>query len=119
MIRLKDILTKEELKKTMLVLEQTKYKYGHKDYVTFKKMVLVVGFIYGLEGYISYHSFINRALDLMKSNQSPIHTFGFQSRRYNESFFGIEKKIILNSSVDEIRVMMANLRIKVLKWTTL
>jgi hypothetical protein len=116
MIILKDILTPLEWKTTMLVLKQTRDKFGQKDYIMFKKMVMVVGYIYGLDGYIGYHVFINRALELIKSyGRSPTHTFGFESRLYTDSFFGVEKGYIVDASLDDIRVKMSNTRLEMLK----
>ena len=116
MIVLKDILTPLEWRTTMLVLKQTKDKLGQKDYITFKKMVMIVGHIYGLDGYIPYHVFINRAVELIRGyGMSPTHTFGFESRLYTDSFFGINKKHIVESTLEDIRVEMANKRLEMLK----
>lgn len=116
MIILKDILTPLEWRTTMLALKETKDKFGQKDYITFKKMVMIVGYIYGLDGYISYHSFINRAVELIRGHDmSPIHTFSFKSRLNSDSFFGINKKHIVESTLEDIRVEMANKRLEMLK----
>ena len=116
MIVLKDILTPLEWRTTMLALKQTKDKFGQKDYITFKKMVMIVGYIYGLDGYISYHEFINRAVELIRGyGMSPTHTFGFEKKLYTDSFFGINKKHIVESTLEDIRVEMANKRIEMLK----
>ena len=90
--------------------------FGQDDYYLFKKMVIVVGFIHGLDGYFSYQAFIDTALDLIKyCHESPINTFGFKDRKMTESFFGISKKIICESSLNEVRDMMANKRKEMLK----
>lgn len=116
MIVLKDILTPLEWRTTMLALKQTKDKFGQKNYITFKKMVMIVGYIYGLDGYISYHEFINRAVELIRGyGMSPTHTFGFENRLYTDSFFGINKKHIVESTLEDIRVEMANKRLEMLK----
>lgn len=115
MIVLKDILTKDELKRTKIILFSTKYKFGNKDYNKFKKMILVVGYTYGLTRYIPYSTFITRAEELMKKNISPIYTWEFETRKLNEDFFGIRKKIILTSTLYELTTIMINRRNYLLK----
>ena len=106
MIVLKDILTPFEWRTTMLILKMTKTVFGQDDYYLFKKMVIVAGFIHGLDSYISYQEFIDTALDLIKCNKmSPINTFGFKDREMTASFF----------SLNEVRDMMANKREEMLK----
>ena len=116
MIILKDILTPFEWRTTMLILKMTKTVFGQDDYYLFKKMVMVVGFIHGLNSYISYQAFIDTALDLIKCcHKSPINTFGFKDRKMTDSFFGISKKIICEYSLNKVRDMMANKREEMLK----
>ena len=116
MIVLKDVLTPLEWRTTMLILKLTKTIFGEEDYIMFKKMVMVVGFIHGLQGYIGYQEFINSALDLIKhSHKSPVYTFGFEQRFYNESFFGVNKRHIVESTLEEIRDEMAEKRSRILK----
>ena len=77
---------------------------------------MIVGYIYGLDGYISYHEFINRAVELIRGyGMSPTHTFGFENRLSTDSFFGINKKHIVESTLEDIRVEMANKRLEMLK----
>ena len=116
MIVLKDILTPLEWRTTMQILKMTKTVFGQDDYYLFKKLVMVAGFIHGLDSYISYQEFINSALYLIKySNMSPIYTFGFENRSMTASFFGVSKKFICESSLNEVRDMMANIREEMLK----
>ena len=77
---------------------------------------MVVGFIHGLDSYITYQEFINSALNMIKyGNISPINTFGFNDRRMTASFFGVSKKFICESSLNEVRDTMANIREEMLK----
>lgn len=116
MIVLKDILTPSEWRTTMQILKMTKTVFGQDDYYLFKKMVMVVGFMHGLDSYISYQAFIDTALNLIKCDKmSPIYTFGFENRRMTDSFFGVSKKIICESSLNEVRDMMVNIREEMLK----
>jgi hypothetical protein len=116
MIVLKDILTPLEWRKTMRSLKMTKTVFGQNDYYLFKKMVIVVGFIHGLDGYFSYQAFIDTALDLIKYNKmSPINTLGFKDRKMTDFFFCLTKKTICESSLNEVRDMMANKRKEMLK----
>jgi len=116
MIILKDILTPSEWRTTMLILKITKTRFGQDDYYLFKKMVMVVGFIYGLESYITYEHFINSALELIQiHNMSPINTFRFHDRKMTEFFFGVNKKHILESTLEEIRDEMASKRLEILE----
>lgn len=116
MIILKDILTPSEWRATMSILKITKTMFGQDDYYLFKKMVMVVGFIHGLEGYITYEHFINSALELIKlHNASPINTFGFHVRSMTAYFFGVNKKHILESTLEEIRDEMASKRLQMLE----
>lgn len=116
MIVLKDILTPLEWRATMQILKMTKTVFGQDDYYLFKKMVMVAGFIYGLDSYISYGSFINSALNMIKYyDMSPINTFGFKDREMTESFFGVSKRLICESSLDSVRNIMANKREEMLK----
>lgn len=116
MIILKDILTPLEWRTTMSILKTTKTVFGQDDYYLFKKMVMVVGFIHGLESYIAYEHFIDTALELIKLyNISPINTFKFHDRRITDSFFGVSKKHILESTLEEIRDEMASKRLEMLK----
>ena len=116
MITLKDVLTPSEWRTTMSILKLTKTMFGQDDYYLFKKMVMVVGFIHGLEGYASYKYFINSALDLIGLDKvSPIYTFGFYARRMTASFFGVNKKHILESTLEEIRDEMASKRLEMLE----
>ena len=117
MIVLKDVLTPLEWRTTMLVLKMTKTMFGQDDYHLFKKMVMVVGFIHGLEGYIKYQAFIDIAFNLLLDrHMSPINTFRFKDRKMTESFFGVSKKTICESSLNEVRDMMANKRKEMLKF---
>ena len=117
MIVLKDVLSPLEWRRTMLVLKMTKTMFGQDDYHLFKKMVMVVGFIHGLEGYIKYQAFIDIALNLLLDrHMSPINTFRFKDRKMTESFFGVSKKTICESSLNEVRDMMANKRKEMLKF---
>ena len=116
MIVLKDVLTPLEWRTTMLVLKMTKTMFGQDDYHLFKKMVMVVGFIHGLEGYIKYQAFIDTALNLLQyRHMSPINMLRFKDRKMTESFFGVSKKTICESSLNEVRDMMANKRKEMLK----
>jgi len=116
MIVLKDVLTPSEWRTTMQVLKMTKTVFGQDDYCLFKKMVMVVGFIHGLDGYINYQMFINTAHDLIKlCHISPINTFGFKDREMTDYFFCVTKKFICESSLNEVRDMMANKREEMLK----
>lgn len=110
MIVLKDILTPSEWRTTMLILKLTKTLFGQDDYYLFKKMVMVVGFIHGLGGYVSYQYFINSTLDMIRLSKSPINAFFFKDMSMTETFFGVNKKIICESSLNEVRDMMANKR---------
>ena len=116
MIVLKDILTPSEWRTTMLNLKLTKTLFGQDDYYLFKKMVMVVGFIHGLGGYVSYQSFINSTLDMIRLLKSPINAFFFKDMSMTETFFGVNKKIICESSLNEARDMMANKRKEMLKF---
>lgn len=117
MIVLKDVLTPLEWRTTMLVLKMTKTMFGQDDYHLFKKMVMVVGFIHGLEGYYKYQAFIDVALNLLQDHHmSPINTLRFKDRKMTESFFGVSKKTICESSLNEVRDMMANKRKEMLKF---
>lgn len=116
MIILKDVLSPLEWRKTMMILKITKTMFGQDDYYLFKKMVMVVGFIHGLDSYISYQEFINLALNLIKEcHISPINTVHFKDRKMTDSFFGVSKKFICESSLNEVRDMMANKREEMLK----
>lgn len=116
MIILKDILTPFEWRTTMQTLKMTKTVFGQDDYYLFKKMVMVAGFIHGLESYITYEHFINTAFDLLQHwHISPINTFNFKDRKMTDSFFDVSKKFICDSSLNEVRDMMANKREEMLK----
>ena len=116
MIVLKDVLTPSEWRRTMLILKITKTRFGQDDYYLFKKLVMVVGFIHGLDGYFDYQVFIDTAFDLVLClHMSPINTFNFKNRKMTDSFFGVNKKIICESSLNEVRDMMANKREEMLK----
>jgi hypothetical protein len=115
MIVLKDVLTPLEWRTTMRILKITKTMFGQDDYYLFKKMCMVVGFIHGLGGYFNYRMFINSADSLQQCNISPINAFGFKNRKMTDSFFGVSKKIICESSLNEVRDMMANKREEMLK----
>ena len=116
MIVLKDVLSPLEWRTTMQILKITKTVFGQDDYYLFKKMVMVAGFIYGLDVYINYQAFIDTALDLVKCcHKSPINTFGFKDRKMTDHFFGVSKKFICESSLNEVRDMMANKREEMLK----
>lgn len=116
MITLKEVLSPLEWRNTMQILKMTKTVFGQDDYYLFKKMVMVVGFIHGLESYIPYERFINTALDLIKLyNMSPINTFAFHDRIMTASFFGVSKKHILESTLEEIRDEMASKRLEMLE----
>ena len=116
MIVLKDVLSPLEWRTTMKILKITKTMFGQDDYYLFKKMVMVVGFIHGLDGYFDYQGFINSALDLIQRfNISPINTFGFKDRKMTDFFFCLTKKTICESSLNEVRDMMANKRKEMLK----
>lgn len=115
MIILKDVLSPLEWRTTMFILKITKTMFGQDDYYLFKKMVMVVGFIHGLDSYISYQGFINIAFDLIKHHKSPINTLSFNDREMTASFYGVSKKFICESSLNEVRDMMANKREEMLK----
>lgn len=115
MIVLKDVLSPSEWRTTMLILKMTKTMFGQDDYYLFKKMVMVAGFIYGLDGYYNYQGFIDSAFDMIKCHKSPINTFKFKDRKMTDSFFGVSKKFICESSLNEVRDMMANKRKEMLK----
>ena len=116
MIVLKDVLSPLEWRRTMLVLKMTKTIFGQDDYYLFKKMVMVVGFIHGLDGFLNYQDFINLALNLIKRcHISPINTVHFKDRKMTDFFFGVSKKFICESSLNEVRDMMANKREEMLK----
>lgn len=116
MIVLKDVLSPLEWRRTMLVLKMTKTIFGQDDYYLFKKMVMVVGFIHGLDGFLNYQEFINLALNLIKRcHISPINTVHFKDRKMTDFFFGVSKKFICESSLNEVRDMMANKREEMLK----
>jgi hypothetical protein len=116
MIIFKDILSPLEWRTTMLILKITKTMFGQNDYYLFKKMVMVVGFIHGLDGYLCYQGFIDAALKLIKRHHmSPINTFGFKDRKMTGYFFGVSKKYICESSLNEVRDMMTNKREEMLK----
>ena len=115
MIIFKDILSPLEWRRTMQILKITKTLFGQDDYYLFKKMVMVVGFIYGLDGYINYQGFINSAFDMIKCHISPINTFKFKDRKMTDNFFGVSKKFICESSLNEVRDMMVNKREEMLK----
>ena len=116
MITLKDILTKEELRTTNWLLKQTKSQFGYEDYLLFKKMATIVGFIYGLEGYRTYQSFIKNATWLVKHNRSTIETFAFNERvEETGDFFGIKIKFIKNATFEEVRAKMIKTREEKLK----
>ena len=117
MIVLKDVLNPLEWRTTMLVLKMTKTMFGQDDYYLFKKMVMVVGFIHCLEGYYKYQAFIDVALNLLQDrHMSPINTLRFKDRKMTDSFFGVSKKTICESSLNEVRDMMANKRKEMLKF---
>jgi hypothetical protein len=115
MIVLKDVLTPSEWRTTMLILKTTKTMFGQDDYYLFKKMVMVVGFIHGLDGFLNYQQFIDAANLLQRCHISPINTLNFKDRKTTDSFFGVSKKIICESSLNEVRDMMANKRKEMLK----
>ena len=116
MIVLKDVLSPLEWRRTMLILKITKTRFGQDDYYLFKKMVMVVGFIHGLDGYFDYQGFIDTAFDLILCQHiSPINTFNFKDRKMTDSFFGVNKKIICESSLNEVRDIMASKREEMLK----
>lgn len=116
MIVLKDVLSPSEWRTTMLILKITKTMFGQDDYYLFKKMVMVVGFIHGLDGFLNYQGFIDTALNLLQRYHiSPINTLNFKDRKMTDSFFGVSKKIICESSLNEVRDMMANKRKEMLK----
>ena len=116
MIVLKDVLSPLEWRTTMLILKITKTMFGQDDYYLFKKMVMVAGFIHGLNGFLNYQGFINTALDLLQCRHiSPINTLHFKDRKMTDSFFGVSKKFICESSLNEVRDMMVNKRKEMLK----
>ncbi len=115
MIILKDVLSPLEWRTTMFILKITKTMFGQDNYYLFKKMVMVVGFIHGLDGYFNYQGFINIAFDLIKQHKSPINTLSFNDRKMTDFFFGVSKKFICESSLNEVRDMMANKREEMLK----
>ena len=114
-IYLKDVLTKQEWRETMWALKQTKKYFGEDDYYLFKKMVIVVGFIYGLQGFISYLAFIRSARDLIRNKVTPLRTFCFHSRKMNEQFFGVPKNLIYGNTFEQLRKYMMEKRIRMLK----
>ena len=79
---------------------------------------MVVGFIHGLERYfIKYQTFIDIAFNLLLDHHmSPINTLGFKDIKMTDSFFGVSKKTICESSLNEVRDMMANKRKEMLKF---
>ena len=116
MIVLKDVLSPSEWRTTMLILKITKTMFGQDDYYLFKKMVMVAGFIHGLNGFLNYQGFINLALDSIKRfHMSPINTLSFKDRKMTDSFFGVSKRVICEASLNEVRDMMANKRKEMLK----
>jgi len=115
MIILKDVLSPLEWRKTMQILKMAKTLFGQDDYYLFKKMVMVAGFICGLDSYISYGDFLDTAFNLVKGHISPINTFGFHDREMTGFFFCLTKKTICESSLNEVRDFMANKREKMLK----
>jgi nitrogenase molybdenum-iron protein alpha/beta subunit len=115
MIVLKDVLSPLEWRTTMQVLKITKTVFGQDDYYLFKKMVMVAGFIHGLDGYFNYQGFINIAFDMLNHHISPINTLSFNARKMTDSFFGVSKKFICESSLNKVRDMMANKRKEMLK----
>lgn len=116
MIVLKDILTPLEWRTTMLILKMTKTLFGQDDYYLFKKMVMVAGFIYGFDGCVSYQYFLDSALNVIRfSYKSPINALSFKDRSMTDFFFGVSKKFICESSLNEVRDMMANKRKEMLK----
>lgn len=114
-IYLKDVLTPQEWRETMWALKQTKKYFGEDDYYLFKKMVIVVGFIHGLQGYISYLTFISSAKDLIRNKVTPLRTFGFNGRTTNQSFFGVPMSLIYGNTFEQLRNYMVEKRIKMLK----
>ena len=114
-IYLKDVLTKQEWRETMWALKQTKKYFGEDDYYLFKKMVIVVGFIYGLQGFISYLTFIRSARDLIVNKITPLRTFGFDGRKMNQSFFGVTISRIYGNTFEQLRNYMMEKRIRMLK----
>jgi len=116
MIALKDVLSPLEWRRTMSILKITKTRFGQDDYYLFKKMVMVVGFIHGLDGYLNYQGFIDTAFNLVLClHMSPINTFNFKNRKMTDSFFGVNKKHILESTLEEIRDEMASKRLEMLE----
>lgn len=116
MIVLKDVLSPLEWRTTMLILKVTKTMFGQDDYYLFKKLVMVAGFIHGLDAYASYQEFINSAFELiMFCHKSPINTFNFKDRKMTDFFYCLSKKTICESSLNEVRDMMANKREEMLK----
>ena len=115
MIVLKDVLSPLEWRTTMSILKMTKTMFGQDDYYLFKKMVMVVGFIHGFYGFLNYQEFIDIAILLQRYHISPINTLNFKDRKMTDSFFGVNKKIICESSLNEVRDMMANKRKEMLK----
>ena len=100
----------------MWALKQTKKYFGEDDYYLFKKMVIVVGFIHGLEGFISYLTFIRSARDMIRNKVTPVKTFCFHSRKMNEQFFGVPMKTIHEKTFEQLRNYMMEKRIRILKF---
>ena len=109
------MLTKQEWRESMWALKQTKKYFREDDYYLFKKMVIVVGFIYGLQGFIPYLTFIRSARDFIRNKVTPLRTFGFDGRKMNESFFGVPMDIIYGNTFEQLRKYMMEIRIKMLK----
>lgn len=111
MIKIKDLITPQEWIDTKWALNQTKIQYGHNDYMTLKKMIVVAASKNNCDSYTRYKNFIDTVLLIMNTvNKSPINTFGFSKRKDEDGFYGIEMKTIRNSNPEELRAIALNKR---------
>ena len=107
MLRLKDIVSTEELKLTMKCLNLTKNNFGTKEFILLKKIMIVAGFIYGRSGYISYKSFLNSVYRILtESKNKPTGVFGFSTRGDCETFYGEKCGFIRQNSIETVRQRM-------------
>lgn len=110
MITIQNRLTKNEIERTRKLLFQVKTECNHNEYYLFKKLILIVGLIHGVLGFISYQEFLYNSERLMnKPKPKPTRVFGFDQRNI---FFGINIKFIKEATIDQIRIYVYDAYLK-------
>lgn len=100
-------ITESEKKRTIKVLHEIRKKYGIDAYFLFKKMFTIVMIIKGRAGWLKYEYFLERNERYMRTNY-PLDNIlmGNCASKDSSSFFGINGKVLHESTLTEIERMM-------------